>query len=189
MLRYRSYSVDFLRKPIVMLEDHEIKSIDDLMDKRATDEEGRLTSELYKSAFARIQRGLHDENYFDVICLSQSIMNERLGKLLQTFQGIEDKFKLMTVLEETISNLLSFLDLQNIEIDPELNDLFSDISTGQKGNTWVDRRDTSLHEYVSVFSDNINFTSEMRDGVNRRTAEIGVQLAIKTITVIDRLMD
>ena len=86
MLRYRSYSVDFLRKPIVMLEDHEIKSIDDLMDKRATDEEGRLTSELYKSAFARIQRGLQDENYFDVICLSQSIMNERLGKLLQTFQ-------------------------------------------------------------------------------------------------------
>ena len=116
-------------------------------------------------------------------------MNERLGKLLQTFQGIEDKFKLMTVLEETISNLLSFLDLQNIEIDPELNDLFSDISTGQKGNTWVDRRDTSLHEYVSVFSDNINFTCEMRDGFNRRTAEIGVQLAIKTITVIDRLMD
>ena len=189
MLRYRSYSVDFLRKPIVMLEDHEIKSINDLMDKRATDEEGRLTSELYKSAFARIQRGLHDENYFDVICLSQSIMNERLGKLLQTFQGIEDKFKLMTVLEETISNLLSFLDLQNIEIDPELNDLFSDISTGQKGSTWVDRRDTSLHEYVSVFSDNINFTCEMRDGFNRRTAEIGDQLANKTITDNDRLMD
>jgi len=189
MLRYRSYSVDFLRKPTVMLEDHEIKSIDDLMDKRATDEEGRLTSELYKSAFVRIQKGLEDENYFDVICLSQSIMNERVGKLLQTFQGIEDKFKLMTVLEETISNLLSFMDLQNIEIDPELNDLCSDISTGQKGNTWVDRRDTSLHEYVSVFSDNIDFTSEMRDGFNRRTAEIGVQLAIKTITVIDRLMD
>jgi hypothetical protein len=189
MLRYRSYSVDFLRKPAVMLEDHEIKSIDDLMSKHATDEEGRLTSELYKSAFARIQKGLEDENYFDVICLSQSIMNERVGKLLQTFQGIEDKFKLMTGLEETISNLLSFMDLQNIEIDPELNDLCSDISTGQKGNTWVDRRDTSLHEYVSVFSDNINFTTEMRDGFNRRTAEIGVQLAIKTITVIDRLME
>ena len=115
-------------------------------------------------------------------------MNERVGKLLQTFQGIEDKFKLMTGLEETISNLLSFMDLQNSEIDPELNDLCSDISTGQKGNTWVDRRDTSLHEYVSVFSDNINFTSQMRDGFNRRTAEIGVQLAIETITVIDRLM-
>ena len=77
MLRYRSYSVDFLRKPIVMLEDHEIKSIDDLMDKRATNEQGRLTYELYKSAFVRIQKGLEDENYFDVICLSQSIMNER----------------------------------------------------------------------------------------------------------------
>ena len=189
MLRYRSYSVDFLRKPKVMLEDPEIKSIDDLMDKRATDEERRLTSKLYKSVFAKVQRGLEDENYFEVICLSQSIMNERLGKLLQTFQGIEDKFKLMTGLEETVSNLLSYMDLQNIEIDPELNDLISDISTGQKGNTWVDRRDTSLHEYVSVFSDNKNFTIQMRDGFNRRTAEMGVHLAIKTITVIDRLMD
>ena len=189
MLRYRSYSVDFLSKPTVMLDDHEIKPIHDLMDKRATDEEGRLTSDLYKSAFVRIQKGLEDENYFEVICLSQSIMNERVGKLLQTFQEIEDKFKLMTVLEETISNLLSFMDLQNIEIDPELNDLCSDISTGQKGNTWVDRRDTSLHEYVSVFSDNKNFTIQMRDGFNRRTAEIGVQLVIKTITVIDRLME
>jgi hypothetical protein len=46
-----------------------------------------------------------------------------------------------------------------------------------------------LHEYVSVFSDNKNFTIQMRDGFNRRTAEMGVQLAIKTITVIDGLMD
>ena len=189
MLRYRSYSVDFLRKPKVMLEDDEIQSINDIMDKRATDEEHRLTSELYKSALARIQKGLEDENYFDVICLTQSIMNERLGELLQTLQGIEDKFKLMTGLGETISNLLSFMDLQNIEIDAELNELISDISTGQKGNTWVDRRDTSLYEYVSVFSDNINFSREIRDGFNRRTAEIGVQLALRTITVIDRLMD
>ena len=189
MLRYRSYSVDFLRKPKVMLEDPEIKFIDDLMDKRATDEERRLTSKLYKSVFAKVQKGLEDENYFEVICLSESIMNERLGKLLQTFQGIEDKFKLMTGLEETVSNLLSYMDLQNIEIDPELNDLISDISNGQKGNTWVDRRDTSLNEYVSVFSDNKNFTIQMRDGFNRRTAEMGIQLAIKTIIIIDRLMD
>ena len=189
MLRYRSYSVDFLRKPKVMLEDDEIQSINDLMDKCATDEEHRLTSELYKSALARIQKGLEDENYFEVICLTQSIMNERLGELLQTLQGIEDKFKLMTGLGETISNLLSFMYLQNIEIDAELSELISDISTGQKGNTWVDRRDTSLYEYVSVFSDNINFSREIRDGFNRRTAEIGVQLALRTITVIDRLMD
>ena len=159
------------------------------MDKRATDQERRLTSELYKSALARLQKGLEDKNYFDVICLSQSIMNERLGKLLQTFQGIEDKFKLMTGLEETVSNLLSYMDLQNIEIDPELSDLISDISTGQKGNTWVDRRDTSLHEYVSVFSDNTKFTQKMRDGFNRRTAELGAQLAMRTVQITHRLTD
>ena len=53
----------------------------------------------------------------------------------------------------------------------------------------MDRKDTSLHDNVSVFSDNKNFTRQMRDGFNRRTAEMCVQLAIKTITVIDRLMD
>ena len=158
------------------------------MDKRATDEEGRLTSELYKSAFTKVQKGLEDENYFEVICIAQSIMNERLGKLLQFFQGIEDKFKFMTVLEETVSNLLSYLDLHSVEIDPQLSDLISEISTGQKGNTWVDRRDTSLHEYVSVFSDNTKFTQKMRDGFNRRTAELGAQLAMRTVQLTHRLM-
>ena len=189
MLRYRSYSVDFLRKPKMMLQEHEIKSIEDLMAKSAMGEEGRLTLELYKSAFTKVQKGLEDENYFEVICVAQSIMNERLGKLLQFFQGIEDKFKLMTVLEETVSNLLSYLDLHSLEIDSELSDLISEISTGQKGNTWVDRRDTSLHEYVSVFSDNTKFTQQMRDGFNRRTAELGAQLAMRTVQITHRLTD
>jgi hypothetical protein len=35
MLRYRSYSVDFLRKLKVMLENREIESISDLMGKQA----------------------------------------------------------------------------------------------------------------------------------------------------------
>ena len=39
-----SVTVDFPRKPKVMLEDDEIQSINDLMDKCATDEEHRLTS-------------------------------------------------------------------------------------------------------------------------------------------------
>ena len=93
----------------------------------------------------------------------------------------------MTGLEETVSNLLSYLDLHSVEIDPELSDLISEISTGQKGNTWVDRRDTSLHEYVSVFSDNTKFTQQMRDGFNRRTAELGTQLAMRTVQIIHRL--
>ena len=120
MLRYRSYSVDFLRKSKLMLEEQEIKSIEYLMNKSATGEEDQLISELYKSAFTKVQKGLEDENYFEVICIAQSIMNERLGKLLQVLQGIEDKFKLMTGLDETISNLLSYLDLHSVEIDPEL---------------------------------------------------------------------
>ena len=187
MLRYRSYSVDFLRKPKVMLENREIESISDLMGKQAKDEKARLNLDLIESSFIKMQRGLEDENFFEVICISQSIINERLGTLLQNFQGVDDKLKLMTGLEETISNLLSYSEHHNIEINPEFRELLSDISAGQKGNTWVNRRDTSLHEYVSVFNDNIKFTSQMRDSFNRRTAELGVKLAIKTVRLTAKL--
>ena len=188
MLRYRSYSVDFLRKSKVMLQNCEIESISDLMGKQAKDEKARLTLELIKSSFIKMQRGLEDEDFFEVICISQSIINERLGTLLQNFQGIDDKLKLMTGLEETISNLLSYSEHHNIEINPEFRELLSDISAGQKGNTWVNRRDTSLHEYVSVFNDNIKFTAQMRDSFNRRTAELGVKLAIKTVRLTAKLL-
>ena len=134
-----------------------------------------------------MQRGLEDENFFEVICISQSIINERLGTLLQNFQGIDDKLKLMTGLEETISNLLSYSEHHNIEINPEFRELLSNISAGQKGNTWVNRRDTSLHEYVSVFNDNTKFSAQMRDSFNRRTAELGVKLAIETVRLTAKL--
>jgi|GEM_PF-1787329 len=187
MLRYRSYSVDFLRKPKVMLQNREIESISDLMGEQAKDEKARFTLELIESSFIKMQRGLEDENFFEVICISQSIINERLGTLLQNFQGIDDKLKLMTGLEETISNLLSYSEHHNIEINPEFRELLSDISAGQKGNTWVNRRDTSLHEYVSVFNDNTKFSAQMRDSFNRRTAELGVKLAIETVRLTAKL--
>ncbi|MDA9795927.1 hypothetical protein N9C22_06740, partial [Paracoccaceae bacterium] len=157
------------------------------MGKQAKDEKARLNLDLIESSFIKMQRGLEDENFFEVICISQSIINERLGTLLQNFQGVDDKLKLMTGLEETISNLLSYSEHHNIEINPEFRELLSDISAGQKGNTWVNRRDTSLHEYVSVFNDNIKFTAQMRDSFNRRTAELGVKLAIKTVRLTAKL--
>ena len=147
-----------------------------------------ITLDLFQFAFAKLQKGLKEEHYFEVICICQSIMNERFGKLLQEYQGIEDKFKLITDLEETITNLLSYMELQGQIINPALSELFADISTGQKGNRWIDRRDTSIHEYVAVFSDNIQFTMTMRDGFNRRTAELGVQLTLKTVNLVNELI-
>ena len=188
MLRYRSYPVDFLTKPKEFLEDPEINSVKNLMDVGLDDAKSELTLDLFQFAFAKLQKGLEEEHYFEVICICQSIMNERFGKLLQEFQGIEDKFKLITDLEETITNLLSYMELQGQIINPALSELFADISTGQKGNRWIDRRDTSIHEYVAVFSDNIQFTMTMRDGFNRRTAELGVQLTLKTVNLVNELI-
>ena len=64
-------------------------------------------------------------------------MNEKIGKLLQNFQSIEGKFTLITGKEETVYNLLSFMDLDDLEGDPEFRELISEISARQKGNYGV----------------------------------------------------
>ena len=129
--------------------------------------------------------GLEEKRYFEVICICQAIMTERIGYFLQEKQGIEDKFKLLTGLEETVSNLLSYMASKGEMLDADFIELMSDICTGQKGTTWVDRRDTSLHEYLVVLDDNMAFTKKLRDEFNRRTAEIGTELAIQTIKMIE----
>ena len=55
-------------------------------------------------------------------------MNEKIGKLLQNFQSIKGKFTLITGKEETVYNLLSFMDLDDLEGDPEFRELVSEIS-------------------------------------------------------------
>ena len=61
-------------------------------------------------------------------------MDEKIGKLLQNLQSIEGELKDITGWEETVSNLLSYMDLHDLEGDLEFRELISEISTRQKGN-------------------------------------------------------
>ena len=188
MLRYRSYSVDFLTKPKEFLQDAEVDSTSAHLACQSENKKDKLRFGLFHSALEQVKFGLEQKKYFEVICLCQAIMTERIGYFLQDMQGIEDKYKVLTGLEETVSNLLSYIDLQGKTPEPDLMELFTDLCRGQKGTTWVDRRDTSLHEYLLVLDDNMSFTGELRDEFNRRTAEIGVKLAMRTIQIIDALL-
>lgn len=51
--------------------------------------------------------------------------------------------------EEAVSNLLSYIDLHDLEGDLEFRELVSEISARQKGNIRGDRREASLHEYAA----------------------------------------
>ena len=185
MLRYRSYSVDFLKKPNEFLKEADVVSTAALLDCKLEDEKNNLRFGFFHSALEQLKLGLEEKSYFEVICICQAIMTERIGYFLQEKQGIEDKFKLLTGLEETVSNLLSYMASQGEMLDADFIELMADICTGQKGTTWVDRRDTSLHEYLVVLDDNMAFTRMLRDEFNRRTAEIGTELAIRTIKMIE----
>lgn len=185
MLRYRSYSVDFLKKPNEFLKEADVVSTAALLDCKLEDEKNKLRFQFFHSALEQLKLGLEEKRYFEVICICQAIMTEQIGYFLQEKQGIEDKFKLLTGLEETVSNLLSYMASQGEMLDADFIELMADICTGQKGTTWVDRRDTSLHEYLVVLDDNMAFTKKLRDEFNRRTAEIGTELAIRTIKMIE----
>ena len=76
-------------------------------------------------------------------------MDEKIGKLLQNLQSIEGKLKDITGYEEAVSNLLSYIDLHDLEGDLEFRELVSEISARQKGNIRGDRREASLHEYAA----------------------------------------
>lgn len=64
-------------------------------------------------------------------------MIEKIGKLLQLLQSIKGKFTLITGQEETVFNPLSYMDLDDLEGDPEFRELVSEISARQKGNYGV----------------------------------------------------
>ena len=61
-------------------------------------------------------------------------MDEKIGKLLQNLQSIEGDLKEITGQEEAVSNLLSYMDLHDLEGDLEFRELVSEISARQKGN-------------------------------------------------------
>ena len=76
-------------------------------------------------------------------------MDEKIGKLLQNLQSKEGDLKEITGQEEAVSNLLSYMDLHDLEGDLEFRELVSEISARQKGNIRGDRREASLHEYAA----------------------------------------
>ena len=44
---------------------------------------------VYKEGFERIDRGLKEERYFEVVCICDSIINDRLTSLIQTLKNDE----------------------------------------------------------------------------------------------------
>ena len=60
-------------------------------------------------------------------------MDEKIGKLLQNLQSIEGDLKEITGQEEAVSNLLSYMDLHDLEGDLEFRELVSEICARQKG--------------------------------------------------------
>ena len=61
-------------------------------------------------------------------------MDEKIDKLLQNLQSIDGELKDITGYEEAVSNLLSYMDLHDLESDLEFRELVSEISARQKGN-------------------------------------------------------
>ena len=67
MLRYRSYSVDFLTKPKEFLQDADVDSTSDHLACRSENKKDKLRFELFHSALEQVKIGLEQMKYFEVI--------------------------------------------------------------------------------------------------------------------------
>ena len=86
---FRSYNQ--YRKSTLKLDEPTLTQSKIRMEPEDGSEQNQLRYELYKAAFDRIKEGMNTANYYEVICLSDSLMSDRLGKLLQVVRRYDEE--------------------------------------------------------------------------------------------------
>ena len=147
--------------------------------------QNKLRQELYTTAFDRINKGLKTGNYYEVICLSESVMADRINALIQCLRSEEDD-------QWTQGSLLDFVRILNDEIRyggwdrsgiwDEKNDLVLD-----EVKEWIKGRNRVVHGFVHVTLGDRGLDTEARDRRTRVVATQGEYLTKKVRTLCDKM--
>lgn len=147
--------------------------------------QNKLRSDLYKAAFDRMSKGLETGNYYEVICLSESVMADRINALIQCLRTEEDE-------QWTQGSLLDFVRILKDEISyggwdrsgiwDEKNNLVLD-----EVKDWIKGRNRVVHGFVHVTINNRGLDIESRDRSTRVIATQGEYLTNKVRTICDKM--
>ena len=119
--------------------------------------QNQLRYELYKEGFERIERGLKEERYFEVVCICDSIINDRLTSLIQTMKNEEGiDFSYQSV-GSIIRTLFKEVKQSNFELTKEFKQLLIDIE-----HQWLPKRNFVSHSFVGVTNSSVSMNLEER---------------------------
>ena len=143
--------------------------------------QNRLRAELYGEAFERINRGIKDEIYFEVIALADSIITDRVQALTQDIIRDErEQYAWMSV-GGAIEGLFSEVKTRSITLPPEIRGLLTQVH-----QVWSQKRNIAAHAFVVVTPKNLEQGVETRLDNLKDAAVEGAALARSITNEIDK---
>lgn len=132
--------------------------------------QNQLRYELYSEGFRRIKEGVEEGRYFEVCCICDSIINDRLTSLIQTIkrdEGIEFTYQSVGMVIRTFFKICKE---DNIYIPKDLKRVMIDIE-----QIWLPKRNFVSHSFVGVTPSNVEMGLEDRLKVVKECGELGSQ--------------
>ena len=149
--------------------------------------QNQLRYELIKTTFDRVKDGMNKGNYFEVICLCDSLITDRFGRLLQFITQGDDEEYIIGSLGETAQALMNEIEVQQkLDFGKHIIELINEVFV--KKWSWSDRRNTAIHGFCTVHKDNLNMKVKERDKFNKETAQWGASLMKLVVRETDRIL-
>ena len=142
--------------------------------------QNNLRFQLYTEGFKRIDTGLKEGNYFEVISLSDSIITDRLNSLIQHIRHEEDNDFPHQSVGGMVLILMKEIKERDFPIPKDLKKLINDMN-----DEWVPKRNFCVHSFVVVTNSNKELGLSDRLHLVKECAEQGSLLSRKITNQID----
>jgi hypothetical protein len=140
-----------------------------------------LRAELYGEAFERINRGIKDKRYFEVIALADSIITDRVQALTQDIIRDEPEQYAWMSVGGAVASLLKEVKTRSITLPPELRRLLIQVLS-----VWSEKRNIASHGFVVITPKNLEQGLESRLENLKDAAVEGGYLARNITDEIDK---
>lgn len=141
-----------------------------------------LRYELYKAAFERIEDGIKNDNFFEVISIADSLITDRIQALVQFLRREEPEHYVHTSIGKALELLRAEMKNRNIDLGDEFEDL------RKKLNEWVPDRNIAAHGFVVITRKNLNQNLDRRIEHLKTTAITGADLARSATNITTKLL-
>lgn len=153
---------------------------------RARGEAGSLQNslrfKLYKAAFDRIEDGIQNGNFFEVISIADSLITDRIQALVQFLRREEPEHYVHTSIGLALELLQAEMKNRNIDLGDEFDSL------RKKLNQWVPERNIAAHGFVVITRKNLNQDLDHRIAHLKITAITGAELARITTNITTTIL-